>query len=192
MKTTRNLTIILICTICFAGQEPVAEHRLASSLQRKLDHIQQNAGSGQPDDTPTVMTEEEINDYFATRRVKLPQGVKRITFEGHSGVVTSFATIDFDEIRAGQRSSNPLLSLFNGTHSVRIEADAAGAGGVGKVHVLSVALDGTEIPRMALEFFVAKFLKPKYPRVGLDSEFQMPDKINVAVVSYHKLTITQK
>ncbi|HEY6252593.1 MAG TPA: hypothetical protein VI685_21770 [Candidatus Angelobacter sp.] len=181
----------LIGTFILA-QQPGSGHRLTASLQRKLDHIQENGKRAHPDQTPTVMTEEEINDYMASGKVKLPQGVKNVTFEGQSGVMTGVATIDFDEIRAGQHSSNPLLSIFSGTHAVRVEADAAGAGGKGKVHVRTVSIDGIDVPRMALEFFINKYLKPKYPNVGMDSEFQLEDKIDTATIGYHKLTITQK
>ena len=138
------------------------------------------------------MTEEEINDYFAAGRVKLPVGVKKITFQGQSGVITALMTVDFDEIRAGQRSSNPLLSIFSGTHNVRVEADAAGSGGKGKVHVRTVSIDGIDVPRMALEYFINKYLKPKYPNIGIDSEFELPERIDMAIVEYHKLTVTQK
>ena len=85
-----------------AGQQPGSQHRLAESLQRKLDHIEQNGRRSHPDPTPTVMTENEINDYFAAGRVQLPQGVKNVRFHGQSGLLTGIATIDFDEIRAAQ------------------------------------------------------------------------------------------
>lgn len=205
------LTVLLVCAVAYLGrqqsslaeqggaaQPPAATppsgppHRLAESLQRKLDHIRQNATLPQPDQAPTVMTEEEINDYFAAGRVKLPLGVEKVTFQGRAGIVTALTTIDFDKIRAGQRSSNPLLAIFSGTHDVRAEADAAGSGGQGRVHVRSVSIDGVEVPRMALEFFVEKFVTPKYPNVGLDSQFQMPARIDLATVGYHKLTVTQK
>jgi len=169
-----------------------ATHRLADSLQAKLDHIRANGQKSQPDQTPTIMTEEEINDYFAAGRVKLPQGVKKVTFEGHSGMVTGHATIDFDEIRAGQRSPNPLLSLFNGTHNVAVEADAAGANGTAKVHVRSVSMDGITVPRMALEYFISKYITPKYPNVGIDSTFTLTSRIDIAIIGYHKVTLTQK
>jgi len=100
--------------------------------------------------------------------------------------------VDFDEIRAGQRSSNPLLSIFSGTHNVRVEADATGSGGKGKVHVRTVSIDGIDVPRIALEYFINKYLKPKYPNIGIDSEFELPEKIDMAIVGYHKLTVTQK
>ena len=45
---------------------------------------------------------------------------------------------------------------------------------------------------MALEYFVNKYITPKYPNVGMDSRFQMPDKVDLAAVGYHKLTVTQK
>jgi hypothetical protein len=188
MKTTYTAMVLLLC----ANFGQAQQHRLADSLQRKLDHIQQNAQHPHPDQTPTVMTEDEINDYFAAGRVKLPLGVKKVSYQLQSGMITGLATIDFDEIRAGQRSSNPLLSLFSGTHNVRVEADAAGSGGQGKVHARTVSIDGIDVPRMALELFINKYVKPKYPNVGIDSEFQLPDKIDLALVGYHKLTVTQK
>lgn len=187
-----KIAFISLITTCILAQQPGSQHRLAASLQSKLDHIQQNGKLAHPDQRPTVMTEEEINDYMASGHVKLPQGVRKVTFEGQSGVMTGVAIIDFDEIRAGQRSSNPLLSIFSGTHSVRVEADAAAAGGKARVNARTVSIDGIDVPRMALEFFINKYLKPKYPNVGMDSEFQLNDKIDTATIGYHKLTVTQK
>ena len=167
-------------------------HRLADSLQVKLDHIQANGEQDHPDQAPTVMTEEEVNDYIAAGRIVLPQGVKKLKLEGRSGVVTAFLNVDFDEIRAGQNSSNPMLSLFSGQHDVRVEADASGSGREGRVHVREVTIDGFSVPRMALEYFVSKYITPKYPNVGIDSQFQLPNKIDLATVGYHKVTVTQK
>src|SRR5215831_12631272 len=126
--------MVVLATALWAVAQQPAQHRQADSMQRKLDHIQQNADKPHPDQTPTVLTEDEINDYFATGRVQLPQGVKKVKLEGRSGVVNGFLNVDFEEIRAGQRSSNPLLSIFTGRHDVQLEADAAASGGIGKVH----------------------------------------------------------
>ena len=60
------------------------------------------------------------------------------------------------------------------------------------VSVDSVSLDGIEIPRFVLQLFVEKYLQPKYPNIGLDSRFALPDRIDTAIVGLHKLTITQK
>jgi hypothetical protein len=200
------LTLILLCAIVYlgrqqpslaeqggkAGPSPQAGHRLANSMQHKIDHINQNAQKNPPDQTPTVITEEEANDYLASGAVQLPVGVKRVVLQGQSGVIDATLQVDFDEIRAGQRSSNPLLAIFSGRHDVRVDADAAGNGGQGKVHVRTVSIDGVDVPRMALEYFVQKYVTPKYPNVGLDSQFQLPARIDLATVGYHKLTVTQK
>lgn len=193
MKTVLVTISFLLVGFCGAQVSSApATHRLADSLQRKLDHIRENGQKNQPDQTPTIMTEEEINDYFAAGRVKLPQGVKKVTLEGRSGIVTGHATIDFDEIRAGQKSSNPLLSLFNGTHNVQVEAGASAANGSAKVHVRTVSIDGLSVPRIALEYFVNKYITPKYPNVGIDSTFALTNKIDITIIGYHKLTLTQK
>jgi hypothetical protein len=60
------------------------------------------------------------------------------------------------------------------------------------VHIQSASLDGIDIPRAALELFVNRYLKPKYPNVGLDSEFKMPDRIDTAAVGNHYVVLTQK
>jgi hypothetical protein len=174
------------------SQPASSGHRLADSMQAKLDHIQENGQKAQPDQTPTVMTEEEVNDYIAAGRIVLPQGVKKLRMEGRTGVITAFLNVDFDEIRANQKSSNPLLSVFSGRHDVRVEGDAAGSGGQGRVHVREVSIDGFNVPNVALEYFVGKYITPKYPNVGIDSQFHLPNRIDLATVGYHKLTVTQK
>src|SRR4029077_8606890 len=180
MKISRAiLTVLLLGSIAFIArqqpsaapqclaeqQSPSSGHRLAQSMQAKLDHIQENGQRANPDQTPTVMTEEEVNDYIASGRIVLPQGVKKLRMEGRSGVVTAFLNVDFDEIRAGQSSANPLLSVFSGKHDVQVEADASGSGGEGKVSVREVTIDGFNVPRVALEYFVSKYIAPKYPNV---------------------------
>jgi hypothetical protein len=167
-------------------------HRPAKSMQRKLDHIRENSERAHPDPSPTVLTEDEVNDYLASDRVELPQGVKKVTLQGRTGVVEGFVNVDFDEIRGKQQASNPLLFLFTGRHLVRAEADASGRGGQGKVHIRNVAIDGIDVPRVALEYFVQKYITPKYPGIGLDSQFQLPNRVQTADVGYHKLTLTQR
>jgi hypothetical protein len=171
---------------------PNGSHRLADSADAKFMYIEENGEKSQPDPTPTVFSEDEINDYLASGRVEIPQGVKKVRLQGQSGKVTAFLTVDFDQIKESQHSSNPLMGLFSGTHDVTVETDAAGVAGEGKVHVRTVSLDGTEIPRMALQYFAEKYLTPKYPNVGLDSQFRLPNRIDNAAVGYHKISIVQK
>jgi hypothetical protein len=118
--------------------------------------------------------------------------VKSLKLVGEPGMISGTAQVDFDRIREGSRSSNPLLSIFSGIHEVVVVTHAHGAGGEGFVHVDSVSLDGVEVPRFVLQLFVDKYLKPKYPEIGLDSRFPLPDRGDTATVGPQKLSFTQK
>jgi hypothetical protein len=164
----------------------------APTIEQKFQHIRANGQSTDPDQTPTDFTEKEINDYIANGNVKLPMGVQSVVLQGKPGVITGTARVDFDEIKTGRSSANPLLSIFSGVHNVMVVAQAYGAGGQGFVHVESVSLDDIDIPHFVLEMFVDKFLKPKYPNIGVDSRFRLRQRLDTASVGLHSLTVTQK
>jgi hypothetical protein len=186
------LAAVLFSTFVSAQTGSSANPKSVASMERKLQHVQSNGASAHPDPAPTEFTEEEINAHFAAGKVKMPAGVQSVTFQGQPGAVTATSRVDFDQIRAGRSSSNPLLSLFSGVHDVVIVARARGAGGQGLVQVDSVSLDGVEIPRFALQLFVEKYLQPKYPNIGLDSRFALPARIDTATIGLHRLTVVQK
>lgn len=194
MKTLSSLLIALAVAgvILFTGLPTAFTASNAASCEAKLQHIQENAARKAPDPAPTVLTEDEINDYLAAGKVQLPKGVQKVRFTGAPNVVTANARVDFDKLTEG-KSVNPLLaSLFTGVHDIVVVADANGVGGMGEVRVQSVTLDGTAIPRMALEYLVDHFVKPKYPEAGLDSRFRLPERIDSAEVGEHKLRLRQK
>jgi hypothetical protein len=182
--------LILLCLPL--GMVAKSSSRDLVSAERKIDHIESNGHSSRPNQTPTVFTEAEVNAYLASDNVKMPAGVESVKLEGEDGVITGNAKIDFDRIREGVHSSNPLLSIFSGVHDVVVIAHAHGAQGRGHVHVDSVSIDDMEVPHFVLQLFVDKFLTPKYPNLGIDSQFQMPDRIDSATVGTHELTVTQK
>ena len=163
-----------------------------ASAERKLQHLQNNGAQEHPDPAPTEFTEQELNSYFASGNVDLPAGVQSVAFQEQPGVIIGTSRVDFDRIKAGKNSYNPLLSVFSGLHDVVVTAHAYGAQGQGLVHVDSVSIDGVEIPRFVLELFVEKYLKPKYPGIGIDSRFALPARVDAATVGLHKVTLTQK
>ena len=163
-----------------------------TSMESKLRHVEKNRVQAHPDPTPTEFAESEINAYFASGRMDLPAGVESIRLQSEPGVVTADTRVDFDRLKGGTSSFNPLLTIFTGIHDVVVIAHAHGAGGEGFVHVDSVSFDGVEIPRFALQLFVEKYLQPQYPDVSLDSRFQLPDRIESATVGEHKLAVVQK
>ena len=87
---------------------------------------------------------------------------------------------------------NTLLGLFQGQHEITAVARATGSHFHGQVDILSVAIDGVEVPTFLLEIFVQKFITPRYPSVGLESRFVMPARIETAIVGTGKVTLTQR
>ena len=195
MRVIRNATTVAALALIIISARPLlpaANNPAVQSMQRKLDHIESNADAPAPDSRPTVMTEDEVNAYLNSGAVQLPKGVQRVRLEGQPGVITAHTRVDFDQITAGSRSINPLLALFSGVHDVEVTAHAHGERGVGYVHADHVYLDGVEVPQIALQFFVDRYLKPKYPDIGIDSRFEMPDRIDSAAVGQHQVSVVQK
>jgi hypothetical protein len=192
------IIVLALLTLGRAQQPPAASSTqamydsAAASADAKIRHIEENARRHPPDQAPTVLSEREINAYIASGRVQLPVGVRTVAFTGQNGVLNTTARVDFDAITAQSRSANPLLSLFSGVHEVHAVAHASGSGGQGQVHIDSIDLDGTTIPRVALQFFIDHYISPKYPEVGLDSTFALPARIDTARIGDHQLIITQK
>jgi len=190
VKYRFSLVLLLGVGLCSLG---AAQHSASvEATQRKLDHIESNGKREHPDSTPTMFSEQEINAYLTSGRVDLPAGVKSVRLAGVPGIVTANLKVDFDRLKAGQESLNPLLSVFSGIHDVVVEAHAHGAYGKGFVQVDSMSLDGVTIPRFVLELFIEKYLRPKYPEIGMESRFALPHRIDAAVVGLHILTIVQK
>ena len=115
-----------------------------------------------------------------------------MVFQEQPGIIVGTSRVDFDQLKAGKNSYNPLLSVFSGVHEVVVTAHAYGAKRQGLVHVDSVSLDGVEVPSFVLELFVEKYLKPKYPEIGIDSRFALPARVDAATVGLHKVTVIQK
>jgi hypothetical protein len=185
-----SIVAVFLLTLLFTGASKPTNP--AESAADKLDYIHRNGQKQHPDSRPTQITEAEANAYFASGKVKMPAGVESLRLTGVSGAITGRCRVDFDQVRAGRGNSNPLLSLFSGMHDIVVEADASGFNYQGHVHVNSVSIDNVEVPQFVLELFVEKYVTPKYPGVGLDSAFRLPDKIDTATVGNHVLTVMQK
>ena len=164
----------------------------ADSMQKKIDFLKSNAEAKRIDPRPTDFSQNEINAYFAERRVKMPDGVKSVRFVLTLGTVTAYTRVDFDEITASSRSRHPLMAIFTGTHDVQVVADAEGQGGMVHVTVRSVVLDGVSIPHMALEMFIEKWVNPKYPTIKLDGEYRLPVRMDTTKVEQRLGVVTQK
>ena len=192
MSGLRRQVLILAALLVACFSLGADSRGLVDSAEQKFDYIHRNGQKPRPDPHPTDLTEQEVNAYLASGKVRLPVGVESVHLVGIAGTITGRCRVDFDRVRAGRSNSNPLLKLFSGIHEVVVEAQAAGSNHRGRVHVNSVAIDGIEVPNFVLELFVDKYVTPRYPGVGLDSTFALPDKVETATVGQHKLAIVQK
>jgi hypothetical protein len=172
------------------AQQPAASTG-AAGLESKFERLQRNAERNPPDPQPTVLSQNEINSYFSSGKLKMPSGVQDLRAELHANQVIGTAHVDFDQVRAGKSESNPLLSLFSGVHDVRVEATAEGQNGEADVQIQSAQLDGIEIPKFALQMFIRKYVEPKYPNIGMETRFQLPERIDTAKVQESQVSLTQ-
>lgn len=195
-----NATRVAIVVLALVALAPAAAKRLfkndkaaADSFQRKVDFIKSNAAKPQPSQTPTVFSQEEINAYFSERRLKIPEGVQKVTFALQPEQVTAFTRVDFEKLRQSRPSMNPLLAIFDGVHDCQVVAHAESAGpGRVRVRVEAVNIDGMNVPHMALQMFVNHYVKPKYPNVDLDAEYKLPTRIDTATIKTEQGVIVQK
>ena len=191
--TSAKLMQIVLAVVLFAiAAVPAKNSPEAAALQRKLDHLDANSRRAHPDATPTVFPEQEVNAYLASGSFELPVGVESVRLRFEPGVISGTSHVDFDKALAGARSANPLLSIFSGVHEVAVTTHASGLAGQGYVQVDSVSLDGITVPNFVLQLFIEKYLQPKYPQIGLDSRFALPDRIDRAKVENHQVTLVQK
>ena len=166
--------------------------KLADQFAVRLRHIQQNGMSATPDPKPTELPDNEGNAYFAAGRVKLPTSVQQLRYSTSPGTVNAVARIDFDVLTQNSTSNNPLLLLFSGVHDVRVIADASAQNGTATVIAQSVEIDGIAVPRMALEYFVNKYLTSRFPNVGMTSHFKLPSRVDSAKVDTGKVVVYQR
>ena len=194
MNLRLGCPLIAACLFGLALSAPAANKPSPDlvSADRKIAHLEANGRAQRPDPKPTTMTEAEINAYLASDEVQFPSGVQSVRLSGTSGVIFGVAKVDFDKVREGIHSSNPLLSMFSGIHDVQVEAHAYGRGGQGYLHVDSVSLDGVEVPQFVLRLFVEKYITSRYPNIGIDSQFKLPDRIDSALVGQHQVQMAQK
>src|SRR3954464_11960558 len=197
VKTLSKSRIAILCwmfstTVFVFAATGTANDKLADQFAARLHHIQQNGVAATPDTAPTVLPDNEGNAYFVAGRVKFPASVQQLRYATTPGTVNAIARIDFDVLTQNATSNNPLLSLFSGVHDVRVIAGASAQSGTATVTAQSVEIDGIPVPRMALEYFVSKYLTSRFPNVGMTSHFKLPSKVDSATVGQAQVTVNQR
>ncbi len=192
MRASRFLFLLLLAATLLAAQEQAQHSAAYRSMEQKIAHLKQNAAREHPDSKPTDITQDDANAYFNEGGVKMPKGVSGLKVASQPGMLDGHAKVDFDVITEKARSKNPLLGVFTGVHDVHVIAQASGSNGTGTIIAQHVYLDDIEIPQMMLQFFVDRYLKSKYPNVGLTSTFKLPLRIDSATLGTGKVALVQK
>ncbi|HSY12194.1 MAG TPA: hypothetical protein VK976_08405 [Verrucomicrobiae bacterium] len=194
MKTLRVLLIpvALLLGLAMADQQSNANHADYRSIQQKLVYLKLNAAKTHPDPKPVELTEAEVNAYFNEGGVKLPKGVSQVHLTSRPGIIDGHAHVDFEPIMQGRNPNNPLYNLFSGSHDIHVVAEAAGVNGIATIKTQTVELDNVAVPEWALEFFVQRYLTPRYPNVGMTSTFKMPLRIQTARIETGKVVLEQR
>lgn len=195
MRSIRVVPVVFVLLLLSLGviaKQP--KHSAAYlSMDRKVEMLQANAQRPPQQPQNTDLTQEELNAYLAEGGVDIPKGIENAKFDLKPAVVHATARVNFDTLAEGRTGGNPLFSmLFTGIHDVEAQAQASGAHGEGTIIIDWVKLDGVEIPRQGLEYLVQRYVKPKYPNAGMTTRFPLPVRIDMAVVSQGKVTLTQK
>ena len=164
----------------------------AQRFQEKMNFLERNGKSNPVQRRSTQINADEVNAWFREGGYKLPQGVQKVIFHSQPDTIQANATVDFDQVKEGRHNLNPLLSVFSGVHEVEVIANGSAQNGQGHVTIQSVSIDGVGVPHLALELFVNKYITPKYPNVGLENDFQMPDRIDTATIGNDNALLTQK
>ncbi len=186
------LCLVFFTTTILGAQDQPQHSAAYHSMEQKIAHLKQNAAREHPDSKPTEITQDEANAYFAEGGVKMPKGVSSLKLTATPGAIDGHAKVDFDALTEKARSKNPLLAVFTGVHDVHVVAQASGTHGTGTITVQKVDLDNIEIPQIMLQLFVDRYLKSKYPNVGLTSTFKLPLRIDTAAVENAKVALVQK
>jgi len=196
LKRSQMLFLVGMLAFSFllAGQESKTAHFSAAAqrCQNKFDFLERNGKASPAQRRSTQINADEVNAWFREGGYKLPQGVQKVVFHSQPETIHANATVDFDAVKEGRHNLNPLLSMFSGVHEVEVTAAASAQNGQGHVNIQTVSIDGVGVPHLALELFVDKYLKPKYPNIGLENDFQMPDRIDTATVGNDNTLLTQR
>ena len=172
-----------------AAQTHSADYR---SLVQKLAYLKLNAAKPQPDPKPVDLTEAEVNSFFEEGGVKLPRGVSQVLLTSQPGIIDGHAHVDFEEIMQGRGKNNPLYGLFTGAHEIHVVAAASGTNGLASIRTQTVELDNVAVPQWALEFFLQRYVTPRYPNVGMTSTFKLPLRIQTATIERGKVRLEQR
>ena len=112
-----KIGFILLLLVASATAQNNAQHSAEyRSADRKIAAMDAYDAGASRAGRVTVLTDAEMNAFFAEGGVKWPDGVSDVKIDDQPAVVNGSGQVDFDKVTAKNRSSNPMLALFSGVH----------------------------------------------------------------------------
>lgn len=154
---------VLALSLCLALQVGTAAVDEAASLSaaRKLQQI---ADKSLPSGTAVEFSEDELNAFLKIHgALALPAGVEDVEVSLRQGGAILGAQIDLEV--AGKALENlPVLMrlLLKGTRSILIDSDLAIEDGRGSLNVVSVLVEGVEIPESVVGWLIEVYAPPEF------------------------------
>jgi hypothetical protein len=176
---------------------PAVSKRDADQLRQKVAAIAQFGERPGRAPLRTVVTENEVNSYFAyDGRADLPTGVVEpvITIVG-TGRVSGRATVDLDAVRKQKKPTSMLdpASYLTGRVPVTATGVLTAANGVGRFQLESASVGGIPVPKMVLQEIVSYYSRtPQNPSgINIDDPFALPARIREIQVERGQAIVVQ-
>ena len=193
------VTCIFPMFLTFAGLEAAAVSRQqADVFAKKIALIaQQGDTDPQAKNRRTLLTEGEVNSWFAYRAAELlPKGVTapQVTIVGN-GKVAGQAVVDLDAV-AQRRSSGGVFdpwSYIGGRVPLTVAGVLHTKDGQGRFELESAEVSGVPVPKTLLQELVGYYSRsPDHPQgIRLDDPFELPANINRIEVGQGQAVVVQ-
>ena len=154
---------VIAVLLCLALQlAPAAvDEAAALSAARKFQQI---AERSLPSGTTVEISEDELNAFLKIHgALALPDGVEHVEVSLRQGGAVLGARIDLEA--AGKAIENlPVLMrlLLKGERSILVDGDLAIEEGRGALEIVSVQVEGVEIPESVMEWFIEAYAPPEF------------------------------
>ena len=155
-----RLCALLLCLVVQLASSSVDEAASLSAARK----FQQIAERSLPSGTEVQFSEDELNAFLKIHGAhSLPEGVKDPQLSLREGGAVLGAQIDLEAAgEAIERLPVLMRLLLKGTREVLVDVDFAIDDGRGSLKVVSMLIEGVEIPESVLDWFVEAYAPPEF------------------------------
>jgi hypothetical protein len=195
----RSVAAALLCLFAAATLAASAKptKKDAELLKKKVAAIKQVAEKPVSKPVRTMVTEEEVNSYFAYEAgPSLPTGVVEPTVSIlGAGRLSGRAVVDLDAVRKSRSSSSMFdpMSYLTGKLPITAEGTLTSNQGVGHFQLESASVGSVPVPKSVLQEIIGYYSRtPENPAgLSLDDPFQLPARIQEIEVLRGQAIIVQ-